>query len=241
MLTLTEFFEAQATLNKRMDLPTERFATTFAPPKEFHPNVTLVEAGEWIDDMLKAMGSEMEELRNCTYWKHWCSEAQSGQRYKVKDVGAARNEVIDILHFWISLAQILGMSPEMVSDMYEAKLAKNIKRQDDGYSIEVKDLAWQLWRKHPCKTLVPGDEARKNAASFEDLPETAQTYYLDWAKNELKDECHITTIHCDCVSMDYYLAPDDPNDDSNPQPQPNPNCEKCGGSGYKLLENKDEL
>lgn len=168
MLTLTEFFKLQSTLNKHVGLDDKRFARAFLPDvKPIHAD--LLKAGQWIDDMLKAMSSEMEELRNCTYWKHWCSEAQTGERYRVKDVGAARKEVIDILHFWIALAQILGMSPEMVSDMYKAKLAKNIRRQDDGYSIEEKDLAWKLFNKHPYDS--PTGQPYPEARSLEDLPD----------------------------------------------------------------------
>lgn len=182
MLTLTEFFESQSTLNKRVGLPEERFAKAFNNrPKSVMPNITLVEAGEWIDDMLKAMSSEMEELRDCTYWKHWCSEAQNGERYKIKDVTAARQEVIDILHFWISLAQILGMSPEMVSDMYAAKLTKNIKRQNDGYSIEEKDLALYLWQRYPDDNPMGYNGL---VETLEDMPDDVAAYYLDWAKKE---------------------------------------------------------
>ena len=189
MLTLTEFFELQSTLNKRVGLDDTGFAETFAGPPDGAANTVrhhmlLIRGGEWIDDMLKAMSSEMEELRNCTFWKHWCEEAQSGQRYKIKDVAAARKEVIDILHFWISLAQILGMSPDMVSDMYKAKLAKNLKRQDDGYSITQKDLALYLWQRYPDDNPMGYSSL---AESLEDMPEDVAKFYLDWAKKEVEN------------------------------------------------------
>ncbi|MCK5600534.1 dUTPase [Candidatus Pacearchaeota archaeon] len=232
MLTLTEFFELQSTLNKRVGLDDQKFADRLSGTENRYPFDVgvLIEAGRWIDDMLKAMSSEMEELRNCTFWKHWCSEAQSGERYRIKDVGAARNEVIDILHFWISLAQILGMSPEMVSDMYEAKLAKNIKRQDDGYSIEVKDLALYLWQRYPDDNPIGYSGL---AESLEDMPDEVAAFYLGWAKKEAKNQCRMTDVHCDCISMDYLTTPHDPSLIDNPQPQPDPDCKKCNGSGYK--------
>lgn len=148
MLTIADLFRLQATLNKRVGLDDEKFATGFAtqPGIVVERGELLVEAGRWIDDMLKAISSEIEELRNCCHWKHWGQEAQNGHRYEVKNIEAVRKEVIDILHFWISLAQIAGMSPEMVSGMYAAKLATNIKRQDDGYNIEAKDYAWYLFK-----------------------------------------------------------------------------------------------
>lgn len=186
MLTMADLFKMQSTLNERVGLNDKKFAEAFAttPGHIRNRKAELIEAGKWIDDMLKAMSSEIEELRNCCYWKHWCSEAQGGERYRVKDVAGARKEVIDLLHFWISLAQILGMSPKMVSDMYAAKLAKNIKRQDDGYSIEAKDLAWELRVKYPKQCPVPYPI---NAASLEDMPDAAAKHYLEWAKIELED------------------------------------------------------
>ena len=183
MLSLSDLFKMQATLNIRVCLDDQKFADGFERPRGFFAGIKreklLIEAGRWIDDMLKAMSSEIEELRNCCYWKHWCEEAQRGERYRIKDVEAARKEVIDLLHFWISLAQILGMSPEMVSEMYAAKLAKNIKRQDDGYSIEIKDKAWQLFCKHPDDHRFGGTFVGE---SLEDLPDEVAAYYLDWAK-----------------------------------------------------------
>lgn len=184
MLTLTEIFELQSTLNKRVHLDDKRFADAFKHTRS--TQVARLEAGRWIDDMLKAMSSEIEELRDCTYWKHWCSEAQKGERYKVKDVTAARKEVIDIFHFWISLAQILGMSPDMVSDMYAAKLATNIKRQDDGYSIMQKDLALYLWQRYPNDNPMGYIGL---VESLEDMPEDVAKFYLDWAKKEIVSKC----------------------------------------------------
>jgi len=185
MMTLKELFDMPATLNKRVGLDDKHFAEAFAttPGHVRERTADLIRAGEWIDDILKAMTSEMEELRNCTFWKHWCEEAQRGDRYRIKDVGAARKEVIDILHFWISLAQILGMSPDMVTEMYAKKLATNIKRQDDGYSIEVKDLAWQLYQKEPNMFHVaPGYKTWDEPKSLEDLLEGVQRYYISWAE-----------------------------------------------------------
>jgi len=234
MLTLTEFFELQSTLNKRVGLNDAAFQSLFMNGEIVKPgsaayNKQVTNAGRWIDDILKAMHSEMEELRNCTYWKHWCSEAQAGERYKLKDLTAARKEVIDILHFWISLAQILGMSPDMVSDMYAAKLAKNVKRQDDGYSIEQKDLALYLWQRYPDDNPMGYSGL---AESLEDMPEDVAKHYLNWAKKELarrKDKCQFPSRYgkgcmwCeqeDCNQRRYLNTLENQNDI--------PVCSKCG-------------
>jgi len=171
-MTIKELFELQHMLNMKLNFDDAYLAEALATDAS---DDDLIVAGEWLDDFIKAMSSEIEELRNCTYWKHWCSEAQEGQRYKVRDLDAARKEVIDILHFWINLAQALGMTPEMVSKMYRKKLKKNIHRQNTGYSVETKALAWKLYcgsRKKPY-----------TAKSLEELPEVMQTFYLDWARD----------------------------------------------------------
>lgn len=186
MMTIADLFKLQSKFNERVGLDDQKFADRLSGTEERHPPDigVLIEAGQWIDDILKAMSSEIEELRDCTYWKHWCQEAQRGERYKIKDVEAARKEVIDLLHFWISLAQVVGMSPEMVCGMYAAKLAKNIRRQDDGYSIEVKDLAWQLFKDHPADHVY--SDGLLLATSLEDLPAETAAHYLAWAKAKIE-------------------------------------------------------
>jgi len=96
-------------------------------------------AGKWIDNYLKAMTNECEELRNCTFWKHWCKEAQQGRRYELHDLQNARVEVVDMLHFWISLAQSVGLNAEEVFQLYCQKNKINHERQDTGYSMKEKD------------------------------------------------------------------------------------------------------
>jgi hypothetical protein len=76
MITLNELFKWQSLLNEKVGLDDKIFARMLTPDP--HDKQASIMAGRWIDDLLKGMSSEMEELRNCTYWKHWCSEAQEG-------------------------------------------------------------------------------------------------------------------------------------------------------------------
>jgi hypothetical protein len=197
-MDLNEFFKMQGMLNKYVKFDDEKFRAAFSDcsPKRLlgviNYDECLLEAGAWIDDFLKAMNSEIEELRDCTFWKHWCSEAQGGERYKIKNVETARKEVIDMLHFWISLAQALGMTGDMVSDMYRKKLMKNIQRQVQGYSITEKEIAWQLYQGD-----VSQNQSGNNwpaADSLEDLSEMMQLHYLDKARNKITERencyCH---------------------------------------------------
>jgi len=127
-IMLRELFELQAALNQRIGYDTaglrERFDARLA--------------GKWLNDYLMAAANELEELRDCTFWKHWCSEAREGRRFEIHDLQNARVEVIDLLFFWISMAQCVGLSADDVVDLYRQKLGVNHKRQDTAYSMSAK-------------------------------------------------------------------------------------------------------
>ncbi len=122
---LKQLFEKQAELNSRFGFDAKKMRENFDP----------MEAGKWINNYLMAMSNELEELRNCTYWKHWCKEAKEGRRFEVHDLQNARVEVIDMLFFWLSLALCLGLTAEDVFNLYMQKLGVNHARQDNGYSM----------------------------------------------------------------------------------------------------------
>ncbi len=122
---LRELFREQAQLNKR---------TGFDPDK-LRADFDLQTAGIWLNNYIAAMSNELEELRDCTFWKHWCKEAKEGKRFLLHDLQNARVEVIDMLFFWISLAQCLGMDADDVVRLYEQKLKVNHSRQDKNYSM----------------------------------------------------------------------------------------------------------
>jgi len=128
---LTDLFERQAALNKRIGYDTKSLRDHFDP----------VAAGKWLNDYIIAASNELEELRDCTFWKHWCAEAQQGKRFAIHDLQNARVEVIDLLFFWISMAQCVGLSAEDVYNLYLKKLEVNHKRQNDEYSMKAKNEA----------------------------------------------------------------------------------------------------
>jgi len=97
-----------------------------------------MEAGKWVNNFLMAMSNELEELRNCMYWKHWCKEAKEGRRFELHDLQNARVEVTDMLFFWISLALSLGLNADDVMKLYNQKLTVNHNRQNNGYSMATK-------------------------------------------------------------------------------------------------------
>ncbi|MCC7293165.1 MAG: dUTPase [Phycisphaerales bacterium] len=128
---LEEMFAFQAELNRRIGNDTQSLHDRFDP----------LQAGRWLNDYLMALSNEVEELRDCTFWKHWCKEARDGRRFELHDLQNARVEVIDLLFFWISLAQCVGLSAKDVYDLYLQKLKVNHQRQTDNYSMQGKNEA----------------------------------------------------------------------------------------------------
>ena len=126
---LDDIFERQAALNKRIGYDTKSMKENFDPER----------AGKWLNDYIMAAGNELEELRDCTFWKHWCSEAQKGKRFAIHDLQNARVEVIDLLFFWVSMAQCVGLDAKDVYDLYLQKLKVNHQRQEDNYAMANKD------------------------------------------------------------------------------------------------------
>jgi len=122
---LDELFKHQAELNRRIGFDPDKLH------RQFDPKL----AGEWLNNYIMAAANELEELRNCMYWKHWCAEAKAGRRFEIHDLQNARVEVIDLLFFWISMAQCLGLDAADVVNLYNQKLKVNHDRQDNNYSM----------------------------------------------------------------------------------------------------------
>jgi hypothetical protein len=125
---LDELFRHQAELNRRIGFDPDKLR------EHFDPRV----AGEWLNNYIMAAANELEELRNCTFWKHWCAEARQGRRFELHDLQNARVEVIDILFFWISMAQCLGLDAHDVVELYRQKLQVNHDRQTKNYAMSSK-------------------------------------------------------------------------------------------------------
>lgn len=122
---LAQLFEWQAELNKRIGFDSE------ALRNNFNPKV----GGEWLNNYLAAMSNELEELRDCMFWKHWCKEAKEGRRFEIHDLQNAKVEITDMLFFWISLALSVGINADDAFRLYQQKLGVNHTRQDKNYSM----------------------------------------------------------------------------------------------------------
>ena len=81
---------------------------------------------KWILNYIRAMQQELAELTDSVPWKWWA-------KYQEFDQQNARVEIVDLFHFLISLAQVMGMIAEDVYDAYLKKNKVNHNRQDSGY------------------------------------------------------------------------------------------------------------
>ena len=90
------------------------------------PNLTEEEQVTWLLNYCRAMTQEIAELTDSVPWKWWA-------KYQEFDRQNARIEIVDLFHFLISAAQVMGMTADDVHDLYCQKNKVNHERQDSGY------------------------------------------------------------------------------------------------------------
>ncbi|MHB8523572.1 MAG: dUTPase [Limisphaerales bacterium] len=110
---LREMFRMQQTLNERIEVKTA--------------GMTEEDKVKWLLNYCRAMTQEIAELTDSVPWKWWA-------KYQKLDEQNARVEVVDLFHFLISAAQVLGMTADDVFHAYCKKNAVNFQRQDSGYT-----------------------------------------------------------------------------------------------------------
>lgn len=112
---LRELFRLQRALNERIGVRTE--------------DLTREQKIQWVLNYCRAMSQEIAELTDSVPWKWWA-------KYQQFDEQNARVEVVDLFHFLISLAQVLGMSADDVFQAYLKKNQVNFQRQESGYTTK---------------------------------------------------------------------------------------------------------
>jgi len=112
---LKQMFELQKQLNKRIGVDTD--------------NMDDKQRQEWILNYARALGQELAELVDSVPWKWWA-------KYQIFNQQNAKVEVIDMFHFLISIAQVLGLSAEDVYNGYISKNKVNFARQESGYTVK---------------------------------------------------------------------------------------------------------
>lgn len=112
---LEEIWGLQKSLNRRIGVDTSAMSEE--------------EKVQWVLNYCRAMTQEIAELTDSVPWKWWA-------KYQKFDEQNARVEVVDLFHFLISAAQVLGMTAEDVHQAYVRKNEVNLKRQDSGYTVK---------------------------------------------------------------------------------------------------------
>ena len=112
---LAEIFALQKELNKRIGVDTDAIQ---GKPEE---------QTKWILNYSRAIQQETAELIDSVPWKWWA-------KYQKLDIENARVEVVDLMHFVVSAAQVLGLDAAEFHRLYTAKHKINHARQDAGYA-----------------------------------------------------------------------------------------------------------
>lgn len=109
---LDEIFKMQYELNKRIGIDAA--------------SLNDEEKIKWTLNYIRALQQESAELTDSLPWKWWA-------KYQKFDLQNARVEVVDMFHFLVSIAQVLGMTADDFHTAYKKKNEVNHKRQDSGY------------------------------------------------------------------------------------------------------------
>lgn len=112
---LNHIFDLQKNLNKRIGVDTDK--------------MNEEEKIKWTLNYCRALSQEIAELTDSVPWKWWA-------KYQKFDEQNAKIEVVDMFHFLISLAQVLGLTADDVYNGYMEKNKINFARQDSGYATK---------------------------------------------------------------------------------------------------------
>jgi dimeric dUTPase (all-alpha-NTP-PPase superfamily) len=115
---LREIFRLQEALNLRIGVDTA--------------HMTDEQRQQWVLNYCRAMSQEIAELTDSVPWKWWA-------KYQTFDKQNARVEVVDLMHFLISLALVLEMTPDDFFAAYTKKHQVNVNRQETGYAVKDAD------------------------------------------------------------------------------------------------------
>lgn len=72
-----------------------------------------------------ALKQEMAEAIDSLSWKWWKKQEDDWDNIKV--------ELVDMLHFWVSMCTVAGLDAKEALNLYFKKNELNHKRQDEGY------------------------------------------------------------------------------------------------------------
>ena len=113
-MDLQEIFEKQIELNKKIE------------PKLYE---LIKEDPElkrrWFLNYELALRQESAEAVDSLNWKWWKKDEEDWDNIKI--------ELVDMLHFWVSMCTVAGLSAQDVVELYFKKNKLNHDRQNQGY------------------------------------------------------------------------------------------------------------
>jgi len=113
-ITLQDIFDKQIELNKRIKPDLYEVIQTDPELKR-----------QWFLNFELALRQESSEAIDSLNWKWWKKDDEDWDNIKV--------ELVDMLHFWVSMCTVAGLSAQDVMTLYMKKNKLNFKRQDEGY------------------------------------------------------------------------------------------------------------
>ena len=116
---LENIFELQEQLNKRIGVDMT--------------DLSDEDRTKWILNYVRAMQQELAELTDSVPWKWWA-------KYQDFDKQNAKVEIVDLFHFLISLAQVMGMDANDIHEAYlKKKFDKYFMMELDGWHTNKKE------------------------------------------------------------------------------------------------------
>jgi dimeric dUTPase (all-alpha-NTP-PPase superfamily) len=112
---LAEIFDCQKALNKRIGVDTD----ALSEEQQVH----------WLLQYSRALSQETAEMIDSVPWKWWA-------KYQKYDRPNVQVEIVDMLHFLVSLAQVAGLTAKDVHELYMKKNRVNFQRQETGYAVK---------------------------------------------------------------------------------------------------------
>ena len=113
-MNLETIFERQIELNKKIN-------PSLYKDIENDPELKR----KWFLNFELALKQESAEAIDSLNWKWWKKDTDDWENVKV--------ELIDMLHFWVSMCTFAGLDAKDVFELYAKKHKLNEKRQDEGY------------------------------------------------------------------------------------------------------------
>lgn len=112
-LTLEDIFKKQIELNQKIN---PSLYTDIQDPEV---------RKKWFLNFDLALKQESAEAIDSLNWKWWKKDTEDWDNVKI--------ELVDMLHFWVSMCTVAGLTAQEVMELYAKKNKLNHNRQDQGY------------------------------------------------------------------------------------------------------------